>query len=80
MTITTHTAISDIFNLENVVQQSGVVYTKNVIIDELRNLFAQDVQFKYVADVFGFPLTPNHLGLDPAAGLDNDIQTTRIFI
>jgi hypothetical protein len=79
MVLTTHNAVSDIFNLENVVQQAGIVYTKNVLIDTLRDIFAQDRQFKYVADVFGFPKTPSHLGLDPSAGI-NDEETTRIFI
>lgn len=79
MTLTSHRVVSDIFNLENVVQQTGIVHSKNMIIDVLRNLFAQDREYKYVSDVFGFPLTPSHLGLDPDAGLDDE-ETTRIFI
>lgn len=74
-----YNAVSDVFNLENVVKQAGIVYTKNVIIDTLRDLFAQDRQFKYVQDVFGFPKTPGLLGTDSFAGLDDD-ETTRIFI
>jgi len=79
MVLTSHHVISDIFNLEYIVQQDGMVYTKNVLIDTLRDIFFQDRQFKYVSDVFGFPKTPSHLGLDPAAGLDDD-TVTRIFI
>lgn len=79
MTLVSHRAITDIFNLENVVQQTGVVHGKNILIDTLRDIFSRDREFKYVADVFGFPKTPSHLGLDPAAGLD-DSTTTRIFI
>jgi hypothetical protein len=79
MGITNFHAVSDIFNLECVVQQDGMVYTKNVLIDTLRDIFSQDRQFKYVNDVFGFPKTPNHLGLDSDAGLDDE-DTTRIFI
>ena len=78
--LTTNYAISDIYNLEHVVQQSGMVYTKSVIIDTLRDIFSQDIQFKYVADHFGFPKTANHLGLSPFAGLGDDTETTRIFI
>jgi len=74
-----HNVITDIFHLENIVQQTGVVHSKNVLIDVLRNIFAQDRQYKYVSDIFGFPKTPSHLGLDPSAGLDDD-ETTRIFI
>jgi hypothetical protein len=76
---TTHNAVSDVFNLENIVLQSGMVYTKNVLIDTLRDIFVNDRQFKYASDVFGFPKTPSHLGLSPEAGLD-DNETTRIFI
>lgn len=79
MVLTSHRVVSDIFNLEFVVQQSGIVYGKNVLIDTLRDIFRADREFKYVDDVFGFPKTPYHLGLEPDAGLD-DTDTTRIFI
>lgn len=79
MALTSHRVVSDIFNLENVVQQTGIVHAKNLIIDMLREIFRRDREFKYVTDVFGFPKTPSHLGLDPDAGLDDD-ETTRIFI
>lgn len=79
MPLVSHRVITDIFDLENVVQQTGIVMGKNLIIDYLRDIFAQDREYKYVSDVFGFPKTPSHLGLDPAAGLDDE-ETTRIFI
>lgn len=79
MTLVGHRAVSDIFNLENVVQQTGVVQSKNLLIDTLRDVFRRDREFKYVDDAFGFPKTPSHLGLDPEAGLDDE-ETTRIFI
>lgn len=79
MSIISHRVLSDIFGLEHVVQQTGMVHGKNILIDTLRNVFAQDREYKYVSDVFGFPKTPYHLGLDPEAGLD-DNETTRIFI
>lgn len=79
MPLTSHRVVSDIFNLENIVQQTGIVHGKNILIDTLRHIFAQDRQYKYVSDVFGFPKTPSHLGLDPEAGLDDE-ETTRIFI
>lgn len=79
MVLQSHNVVSDIFSLENVVQQTGVMHAKNLIIDTLREVFRQDREFKYVTDVFGYPKTPSHLGLDPEAGLDDD-ETTRIFI
>lgn len=74
-----HNAISDIFSLENIVQQTGIVHGKNLLTDALRDIFSRDRQYKYVSDVFGFPKTPSHLNLDPEAGLDDE-ETTRIFI
>ena len=79
MVLTSHNAVSDIFNLENVVQQTGIMHAKSILIDTLREIFRQDREFKYVSDVFGYPKTPYHLGLDPDAGLDDE-ETTRIFI
>lgn len=79
MALTSHRVVSDIFNLENVVQQTGIVHGKNLIIDTLREVFRQDREFRYLDDVFGYPKIPSHLGLDPDAGLDDD-ETTRIFI
>ena len=72
-------AISDLFKLENIVELGGITYSKNILIDTLRDVFSQDRQYKYVADVYGFPLTPSELGLSSAAGLDNT-ETTRIYI
>lgn len=79
MTLTSHRVITDIFNLENVVQQTCMMQSKNILIDTLRDIFRVDREYKYVDDVFGFPKTPSHLGLDPEAGL-GDQETTRIFI
>lgn len=77
--IVSHRVHSDIFRLENIVSQVGCMHGKSLLIDELRNIFAQDREFRYRSDEFGFPLTPSHLGLEPDAGLDDE-ETTRIFI
>jgi len=79
MTFYGHRVSSDIFGLENVVKQTGMLHSKNLIIDMLREIFAQDRQYRYSQDIFGFPKTPSHLGLDPDAGYDDE-ETTRIFI
>lgn len=79
--MTIHHVTSDIFANEYVVQQIGIIHGKNLLIDTLRDIFSTDRQFKYVTDIFGFPRTPSHLGLDPNAGYDlGDEETTRIFI
>lgn len=74
-----HRVYSDIFGLENVVQHTCVTQTKSILIDLLREVFRRDRWYAYRDDVFGFPLTPSHLGLDPEAGIEDD-ETTRIFI
>jgi len=79
MVLVSHRVITDIFNLEYVVQNTSIVHGKNILIDTLRNIFSQDREYKYVSDIFGFPKTPSHLNLDPEAGLDDE-ETTRIFI
>jgi len=79
MTFTNTNVISDIFHLEYIFEQTGMVYTKNILIDTLRDVFSKDRQYHYVQDIYGFPLTPSSLGLSSTAGLD-DQETTRIFI
>lgn len=79
MVLTSHRVVSDIFGLENVAQMTGIVHSKNIVIDTLREIFRQDREFAYRTDIFGFPKIPSHLGLDTDAGLDDD-KTTRIFI
>jgi len=76
---TSHRVVSNLFNVENIIQQTGITHAKSILIDTLREIFRADREFKYVTDVFGYPRVPSHLGLDPDAGLDDD-ETTRIFI
>lgn len=68
---------SDIFRLENINQNVGVAFTKNIIIDHLRNIFKQDRFYKYRDDMFGFPLVGDLTG-ETAEIAEED--TTRIFI
>jgi hypothetical protein len=79
MALISHKVLSDIFNLENIVQTTGIMHSKNILIDCLRDIFRRDREYKYVEDVFGFPKTPGLLGFDPSVGLDDD-ESTRIFI
>ena len=79
MALISHKVLSDIFGLESIVQTTGIMHSKNILIDCLRNIFRRDREYKYVNDVFGFPKTPGLLGFDPSVGLDDD-ESTRIFI
>lgn len=70
---------TDLYLIHNYVQNSGHVYVKEFIIDSLREFFSQDSYYRYVKDVWGFPLTPSAVNLEPDAGI-NDSTTSRIFI
>ncbi len=70
---------SDVYKLYNVVQNTQILYSKELLISTLREYFAQDTRYHYVRDEWGFPKTPDHTDLPPNAGWDND-ATTRIYI
>ena len=76
---TSYLVYSDLYNLYNIVQQSGIMFGKNLLIDTLREIFNKDKEYHYVRDSFGYPKTPSHEGLDTDAGLEYN-ATTRIFI
>jgi hypothetical protein len=74
---TGHTVYSNLFSISNFVKQTSILQGKNLLIDALREYFKQDSIYRYTADGFGFPLTPNVTDLPP------DIQeerTSRIYI
>jgi hypothetical protein len=79
MTYSLHRVNSDIWSNEHIIQSVGVVASKNILVDLLRDVFRNDREYQYVDDVFGFPKTPSNLGLDPAAGIEDE-ETTRIMI
>lgn len=70
---------SDIYNLDNIVQHVGILHGRNLLIDILRETFSRDREYHFVRDIYGFPKTPAHQGLDTNAGIENE-DTTRIFI
>lgn len=70
-----HVVYSSYFSDSYVVQQSAVVHPKSLLIDGLRNIFRNDSVFTYRSDEYGYPLTPDHTGIDIDSGL-----TTKILI
>lgn len=70
---------SDVFHLNNIVQNTMLSHSKEVFIETLRDTFNSDSYFHYVRDEWGFPKTPDHTDLDSKAGLHDDV-TTRLFI
>ena len=70
---------SDIYQLNNIVKQTGIMAGRNLLIDTMREAYSKDREYHYVSDKFGYPKTPGQLGLDADAGTVDDV-TTRIFI
>ena len=70
---------SDLYSLYNVIQNTQILYPKNLLVATLKEFFSQDTKYHFVADEFGFPKTPDHTDLAPEAGIYDD-ETTRIFI
>lgn len=76
---TSYLVYSDIYNLDYIVQHSGIMFGRNILVDTLREIFSKDKEYRYLRDSFGFPKTPSHLNLEENAGID-DNTTTRVFI
>lgn len=70
---------SDLFSIHKVVQNTQILFAKELLVSALRKYFAEDSQYHYVADAWGFPKIPDHTDLPPDAGI-NDDMTTRIYI
>ncbi len=70
---------SDLFSIYNVLQNTQIIFPKELIIGKLREFFAKDSKYHYVKDAWGFPKTPDHTDLNVLSGL-NDDETTRIYI
>jgi hypothetical protein len=70
---------SDLYQIYNIVQNSAISFPKDIIISILRDEFAKDSYYHYVADEYGFPKVTAHKDLLLDAGFQDD-QTTRIFI
>jgi hypothetical protein len=70
---------SDLPGIHYVVQNSMVVFPKEIVIATLREYFEKDSYYHYSRDEFGFPNTPNLTDVPSTAGLADDL-TTRLFI
>lgn len=77
---------SDLYSIHNIVQNSLIVYPKEIILATLKDFFSLDSYYHYVKDAWGFALTPDHTDLPLTAGyvIPNttlpDNSTTRLFI
>ena len=70
---------SNLYSLHNVVQNTQILYPKELIISTLREYFAKDTKYHYVSDEFGFPKIIDHTDLNPNAGYNDDLST-KIYI
>jgi len=70
---------SDLNRINNVVQNTQFSFVKEIIVAILRDEFSKDSFYNYVGDSYGFPKTPDMLGLPTDAGFEDEL-TTRIFI
>lgn len=70
---------TDLYKLNNYVQNSMISYPKELIIENLREFFSKDSYYHYQRDQWGFPKTPEQNDLVGSSGLEDD-STTRLFI
>ena len=70
---------SDLFSLYHVVQNTQILYAKELLVSSLKEYFAKDSEYHYVSDVFGFPKVLDHTDVPVEAGLEDDL-ITRIYI
>lgn len=73
------TVKTDLYSLFDYVQNTSILYPKELIIEVLREFFSKDSYYHYVRDVWGHPKTPSELDMALDAGLNDDV-TTRLYI
>lgn len=82
---------SDLPRIHNIVQNSMMVYPKELIISVLRDYFSKDSYYHYSNDEWGFPNVTDHTDLPPGADIPYGINaqpeesltselSTRIYI
>ena len=70
---------SNLYSIHNVVQNTQILFPKELIISTMREYFSKDSKYHYVEDEWGFPKITDHTDVNPRAGLDDDLET-RIYI
>lgn len=72
---------SDLYRIHDVVQNTAIVFPKEIIIATLRDYFSHDQYYGYRADQWGFPQTVDHTDLPIDAGYQTtDTTSTRLYI
>ncbi len=70
---------SDLFAIHRVIQNTQIIYAKELLVSSLREYFAQDTKYHYVKDQWGNPKVIDATDINPEAGI-NDDEMTRIWI
>jgi len=70
---------TDLYRLYGLLQSSMIIFPKELVIASLRNFFAKDSFYHYVADEWGYPKTLDHTDLPLGTGVSDNL-ITRIFI
>jgi hypothetical protein len=71
---------SDLYKLYDVVQSTHTAVLKQLIVAQLRDYFAADSFYRYLADEYGFPKTVDLTDKPSDAGMNGDDSSTRLFI
>lgn len=71
--------VTDLYDIYNVVQNTMLRYPVDTTIASLKEYFAKDAKYHYVADQWGFAKVKDHTGTKPTDGLFDNL-ITRIFI
>lgn len=71
---------TDLYQIHHVVQNALMSYPKELIIGMLREEFNKDSWYHYLSDEWGYPKVPDLTDMPLGAGLNEDRETTRIFI
>jgi len=77
--VTNNFTKSELDKLYYVVQNSLIIFPKQIVIETLRNFFADDLYYRYVQDAFGFPKVVDQTNTEGDSGINDDL-TTRIYI
>lgn len=70
---------TDLYSINNIVQNTMLSYPKELVIGILRDEFAKDSYFHYVRDSWGYPFIPDHTDLPIEAGMQDD-AASRLYI
>lgn len=70
---------TDLYGIHNVVQNTQIVHSKELIIGIIRDFFSEDSYYHYVRDTWGFPLSKNVTDIPVESGIADD-TLTRLYI